>query len=162
MDLGTSAPHIHIHSDGDDLSIRRLHLIFIESLRTMKSCHPIKSQKVRNSYLVGSRRVGGKDLRDKKSVPSEGRFRVLLDSWKRKTISYAEGLFLHTRCLIQLWGPLGTSLLLCSCAYSASSLGSCSFCALVRAPARLALGAQVGVAGPEKTTRACLGSVVIV
>jgi hypothetical protein len=100
MDLGTSAPHIHIHSDGDDLSIRRLHLISIESLRTMKSCHPIKSQKVRNSYLVGSRRMGGKDLRDEKSVTSEGRFRVLLDSWKRKTISYAEGLFLHTR-----WGP---------------------------------------------------------
>jgi hypothetical protein len=37
----TSAPHIHIHSDGDDLSIKRLHLISIESLRTMKSCQVI-------------------------------------------------------------------------------------------------------------------------
>jgi hypothetical protein len=58
---------------------------------------------------------------------------------------------------------LGTSpASFCPRAYSASSSGSCSFCALVRAPTRLALGARVGVTGSEETTPGRFGSVVIV
>jgi len=65
---------------------------------------------------------------------------------------------------------LEVSMLACPTrAYSASSSGSCSFCALVRAPThlalgtvtRLSLGAWVGVAGSEEITRGRFGSAVI-